>query len=154
MKDILRVLVPVDFSEESELAVEWAVRTVRNRSGATVYLLHALPLKEAPGQLGMGSVGYQMETEALQQKLKKWQERLPADVLSFTLLEPGRVAEVIARVCEKNPIDLVIMTTRGRRGMQRILEGSTTEEAIRLAPCPVLVLHLNQRTTTPAGLIR
>ena len=146
MDNILRILVPVDFSKESELALDWGVRVAQNNAGATIYLMHALPLAESPKNLGMASVGYEMEIDAIKHKMKVWQDRLPAEILSFSLYETGPVAKAVAGVCEAKNIDLVVMTTRGRRGMTHILEGSITEETVRLAPCPVLVLHLNART--------
>jgi hypothetical protein len=82
--------------------------------------------------------------------MNQWQQSLPADILSFRVYETGRVPEAIARVCEKKNIDLVIMTTRGRKGLAHILDGSMTEDTVRLAPCPVLVLHLNSRTRQSA----
>jgi nucleotide-binding universal stress UspA family protein len=150
MINILRILVPIDFSAESELALDWAQMVARNQKGATLYILHTLPLEEKPGQLGMASVAYKLEMEAIKQKMTRWLNRLPPNVVYFTMFATGRVPEAIARACEKQQIDMVVMTTRGRRGMTHILEGSVTEETVRLASCPVLVLHLNDRPGKPA----
>ena len=145
MNNILRVLVPVDFSKESELAIKWAQWIVKEKTGATLYLLHALPLVGKPHS-GLANVGYDMELDAIKQRMKTWQNRLPEDLMSFPIFSSDRVPEAIARVCEERNIDLVVMTTRGRHGLTHVLEGSTTEETVRLAPCPVLVLHLNKKT--------
>ena len=138
---ILRILVPVDFSKESAFALEWAQMVAKKTPGATIYLLHVLP----PTAVGMGSVGYEMEKEEVEKKLEAIQNKLPDDLLSFLIQETGSIASVVAKVCTEKNIDLVVMTTRGRRGMKHFLPESTTEETVRLAPCPVLVLHLNAK---------
>lgn len=141
MIKILRVLVPVDFSKESRLALDWGLTVAGKTPGATLYLLHVLP----PAPEGMGTVGYKAELDNVERKLKEVQNALPKDVLSFTLCEVGKIHEVIERICQEKAINLVIMTTRGRRGMKHFLPESTTEDTVRVAPCPVLVLHLNSR---------
>lgn len=146
MKDILTVLVPVDFSKESEFALDWAQAVTRNKTGATVYLMHVLPLGMNPEQCGMAATAYDAEIKTIRSKMEKYQSQLPEDLISFPIYESGRIAEAVARICKDKNIDLVIMTTRGRRGLTHILEGSTTEETVRVAPCPVLVLHLNEKT--------
>jgi nucleotide-binding universal stress UspA family protein len=145
MKKILRMLVPVDFTPESQLALDWAQMVARSQIDSTIFLLHALPLADRPQDLGMASIAYQMELIAIQHKMKRLQDRLPPEVITFPLYETGRVAEAIARVCENQNIDLVVMTTRGRRGQEHLLDGSVSEETVRIAPCPVLVLHRNER---------
>lgn len=127
------------------MALEWAQAVTRNKVGATLYLLHVLPLEGKPEQSGMASTAYGMELAATREKMGVFQKRLPEDILSFPLYGTGPIAEAVAKVCEEKDIDLVIMTTRGRRGLTHILDGSVTETTVRVAPCPVLVLHQNQK---------
>jgi len=146
MKTIMRILVPVDFSAESKLALEMAVTVARNRPTTTIYLMHSMPLGQKPERLGMASIGYEMEMELAKRRMKEAQDLIPYDVLSFPIFESGPVPQAVARTCEDKNVDFVIMTTRGRRGFTHVLDGSITEETVRLAPCPVLVLHLNDQT--------
>ncbi len=141
MINILRILVPVDFSKESRYALDWAKLVASKTPGATLYLLHVLP----PSPEGMGTVAYKAEQEGIERKLQAVQDALPKEMLSFTMCEVGKIHEVIQRVCENKDINLVVMTTRGRRGLKHFLPESVTEETVRLAPCPVLVLHLNSK---------
>jgi nucleotide-binding universal stress UspA family protein len=60
------------------------------------------------------------------------------DRLSFTATRSGAVAPALVRYAEKHEIDLVVMGTQGRRGVERALSGSVAEEVLRTAPCPVL----------------
>ncbi len=141
MLNVLRVLVPVDFSKESDLAMDWAQLVARKQRGATLYLLHVLP----PKAEGMGSVGYKAEEELVEKKLNALKKSLPEELLSFSIVEQGKVASVVARICEEKNIDLVVMTTRGRKGLKHFLPESLTEDTVRVAPCPVLVLHHNSK---------
>lgn len=148
MLKVLRVLVPIDFSKESDLALEWAVMIAGKTRGATVYLLHVLP----PAVSGFGSIAYQAEEEELRKKLEAAQNRIPSDIISFAMIDQGPIPAAVSKLCEAKDIDLVIMTTRGRRGLKHFLPESTTEETIRAAPCPVLVLHLNAKNQPQAPL--
>ncbi len=146
---IVRILVPVDFSKGSELALQWAALLAGKTRGTTIYLLHVSPSKvEQEGQ-GFAGMGYLMEEEEAKKTMEKWLKELPGGVVGFSLFAKGRIPEIIEKLCLEKSIDLVIMTTRGRRGMQTLLPDSSTEETVRVAPCPVLVLHQNSKT--PAG---
>ncbi|MBI3129536.1 MAG: universal stress protein [Candidatus Tectomicrobia bacterium] len=53
----------------------------------------------------------------------------------------GDPAEEIVRAAEGGDYGLIIMATRGRRGLSRVLRGSVTEEVIRRAPCAVMAIR-------------
>ena len=50
--------------------------------------------------------------------------------------------EEISRFAEENKIDLIVIGTHGRTGLDRMLFGSTAEQVVRHAPCPVLTVRL------------
>jgi nucleotide-binding universal stress UspA family protein len=52
----------------------------------------------------------------------------------------GEVVDEILAAAESGPADLVVMTTRGHDELLDLLEGSTTEQVLRRAPCPVLAI--------------
>ncbi len=149
MLKVLRILVPVDFTKESALALEWAEVVAAKKRGATIYLLHVMP----PTASSFGTVAYKAEQEAIDKKLLEARKEIPEDILSFGILKQGKIPAVIAQVCEEKDIDLVVMTTRGRRGLKHFLPESVTEDTVRLAACPVLVLHLNTKNQPANGPI-
>lgn len=140
-----RILIPVDFTKGSQLALEWAILLASKARGTTIYLLHVSPSLAEQKAQGFAGVGILMEQKDAKRMMMEWIRDLPEDVIGFPLYSKGRIPDVIERVCLEKSIDLVIMTTRGRRGSQVLLPDSTTEETIRVAPCPVLVLHRNSR---------
>jgi universal stress protein A len=54
----------------------------------------------------------------------------------------GTPYEELARFAEENKIDVIVIGTHGRKGLDRMLFGSTAEQVVRLAPCPVLTVRL------------
>ena len=140
MLNVHRILLPVDFSPGSKLALTWAMTIAKGQKRPTIVLLHILPYIPS---LGMDTKK-DSEMDTARKKLKAWRRRIPKNIASEIVCERivlGGAA--IARICRDRAIDLVVMTTRGRRGLPRLIEGSLSEETVRLASCPVFVLHLN-----------
>jgi nucleotide-binding universal stress UspA family protein len=63
---------------------------------------------------------------------------LPPRLRAGNAVLVGKPAEQILQLAEKNEIDLIVLTTKGRTGLQRVLVGSTAESIMRHAACPVL----------------
>jgi nucleotide-binding universal stress UspA family protein len=63
------------------------------------------------------------------------------------LIEDGEVASVLARLVQDHHIDLIVLGTQGRTGLEKFLLGSVAEEVFRTAPCPVLTVgpHVSRR---------
>jgi Universal stress protein UspA and related nucleotide-binding proteins len=55
--------------------------------------------------------------------------------------EEGSPADAILKTVEKEDVDLVVMGTSGKHGLDRFLLGSVTEKVVRSAKCPVLAVH-------------
>jgi nucleotide-binding universal stress UspA family protein len=53
----------------------------------------------------------------------------------------GPAAQDILRVAEEKNVDLIVMATHGRSGVQRLVLGSVTEKVIRATSCPVLAVR-------------
>jgi nucleotide-binding universal stress UspA family protein len=141
-----RFLVPVDFSQESELALEWAVMMAQANAESTIHLLHIVHSEIlVPGSNEPNTLIYlTTEREVAEKRLREWAKKIPESIRSVCSVKEGRVSEEIGDYCGEWGIDLVIMTTQGRRGLTHIVHGSVTEATVRLVRCPVLVLHLNQ----------
>lgn len=53
----------------------------------------------------------------------------------------GGISEKIAELAVSESIDLIIIATHGRKGMDRAVFGSVAEKVLKTAPCPVLTIH-------------
>lgn len=147
MVAIRKILCPIDFSETSRLALEYAV-DLSLKMGAELTLLHVY---QAPGYAmpeGLGVVMAGPEEMAavvsgVDDLMKRWRsdaEGLGAhDVKTRT--ELGGTPAEITRVAGEAGHDLIVMGTHGRTGIGHALLGSTAERVIRHATCPVLVVR-------------
>lgn len=164
-----RILLPIDFSEESLLALDWAVMLAKKDKGATLYLLYILPQDPGtiPDRLNVENfyepdvVSRKLQAdflkaneEAARKSLESWQKKIPPPLSSKLLISRGNITQEVVRLCDEEDIDLIVITTHGRRGISRLFEGSVSEQISRLAPCPVLVLHLNKSTQRQAPHLR
>lgn len=146
MMRLKKILVPIDFSKEAELAIEWAVKLAKEEKEGTIILLHNLaPIIMLP-ESGY-EVGRLIEDRLKQAKedLEAWQEKIPPPLTSVAYCAQGELVEEVVNVCNKDDVDLVVMTTQGRHGISRVVHPNVTEKVVRTAPCPVLVLHLNPK---------
>ena len=144
-----RFLVPVDFSEDANQAVEYAI-ALASKLGARVTLLHVIQLLP----LGSGDMGvtvpyaYIQDLEAdVTSRMQAYLERVTAGLEGEIAVVHGVPFQEILETAKTQQIDLIIMGTQGRTGLQHVLMGSVAEKVVRLAPCPVLVVR--QPTIVP-----
>jgi nucleotide-binding universal stress UspA family protein len=149
MITVKRILVPIDFSRESELALDWAVTLLSGTPNAIIHMLHVVEPVELSNPIypfGWESDTVVRSEEEDRTKLETWRKKVPADLKTVATSTVGDPLDEVQRVCEEQGIDLVVMTTHGRRGLARMVHPSLSERIVRIAPCPVLVLHNNART--------
>jgi nucleotide-binding universal stress UspA family protein len=139
------ILFPTDFTPHARAALKYAAAFARSGGGKVV--LFSVQSTQVPLNL------LTLPDSALEEPENGWllQVRtevrdLLADPLFAGLeVEPvivtGEPAPEIARAVREYEIDLVTVVTHGRRGLTRALWGSTAEEIIAEAPCPVLTIR-------------
>jgi len=142
-----RILVPTDFSEPSDAALDYA-RTLAQKFGASLRLLHVI---EPPYESGaFSNEVYLAETPGLYDMLaKKAQAQfasrvVPADRARYgitTEIMTGRSATTIVEYAADQHVDLIVMGTHGRTGLAHLFMGSVAEHVVRKALCPVLTVR-------------
>jgi nucleotide-binding universal stress UspA family protein len=148
-----RFLVPLDFSEDANQALAYAI-DLASKLGARVTLLHVM---QSPpwGGVDMDGTIPHAYSRFIQHLEAEVAHRMQACLEGVTAggLE-GEMAVVhgipfqeILDTAKKQQVDLIIMGTHGRTGLQHVLLGSVAEKVVRLAPCPVLVVR--QPTLVP-----
>jgi nucleotide-binding universal stress UspA family protein len=139
---ITRILVATDFSATSEMAANYGA-IVAARFGASLHVLHVL---DDPLTTGVWSEIY-VPDELRQRLVREASERLAAAAGRIagsgatTELVTGQAAPTIIECAARRKIDLIVMGTRGRSGMEHVLLGSVAERVLRHAPCPVVVVR-------------
>jgi nucleotide-binding universal stress UspA family protein len=152
MLKMQRILCPVDFSEFSERAYEYALSFARH-FGAKLFVQHVTePVVVLPRVYVSPALIDQVYAEqhaGAEEKVKELTAKHSRDgVESEVVLERGPVADTILQFVKDQDIDLIAMGTHGRRGLDRIVVGSVTERVLRNARCPVLAVH-NPAQATP-----
>jgi nucleotide-binding universal stress UspA family protein len=147
-----RVLVPIDFSENSADALNVAIGMAKLKGDADVLALHVY-FNEARATYEEYEEVLRGQEEAAWQKFLAPINRQGVEVVP--LFEEGaNVAHVIERVAQKHGADLVVMATRGRSRSAAILLGSATEEAINQTTLPLLVVkHFGARLNVLQALL-
>ena len=142
------VLLATDFSPVSEKALLFAMAVCR-RYGSKLFAVHAISSAETPLMPPEYWGAWQQDLdEAEQHKTRELDERL-RELPHQNVLQRGGVWEVISETIRKNDIDLLVMGTRGRHGLGRLLMGSVAEELFRQSSCPVLTVGPNVLTNVP-----
>lgn len=139
------ILFPTDFTPHARSALKYAAAFARQSHGRVT--LFSVQTGKVPANL------MTLPTRILEDQEKNWLLQLQSQVkelLSDPLfdgleVEPviveGEPAHEIAKAVRDYDIDLVTVVTHGRRGLARALFGSTAEEIIAEAPCPVLTIR-------------
>ena len=140
-----RILCPMDFSEASLKALEYAL-SLAKEADAELLLMHVIEgLPEAPDWQLPGSPSV---TEYLrlseERALARLRAAIPEDAHAWsrpeTLIATGKPYEAILRVAAERDMRLIVMGVHGRNPIDRLFFGSTTNHVVRAATCPVLTL--------------
>jgi universal stress protein A len=148
--ELKKILFATDFSEGSSSSLPYAVSIAR-QYGAKLYFVHVIyDVVKTSGwyvpHVSMDELYRDMEKNAKAQLEKSFLEEIRGykDVEHVVL--KGTPYEEISRFAEENKIDLIVIGTHGRTGLDRMLFGSTAEQVVRYAPCPVLTVRLPKHT--------
>jgi nucleotide-binding universal stress UspA family protein len=134
-----KVVVPIDFSDDSFEALDAALELVD--SPAKIHVINVLAVLE-PAEPGViwATIDEESRARHAEQALR---ERLAdAKFKEVTIkIEFGDPGHEVAQYAQDQGADLIVLSSHGRTGIKRLLIGSVAERIVRLAHCPVLVLR-------------
>ncbi|HEX7671130.1 MAG TPA: universal stress protein [Polyangiaceae bacterium] len=150
-----RILVPIDFSPASEVAVSCALSLAEKYVGK-VHLLYAWAEFVPPQpDLMFWANRHPITHEQMHEEAERWMRDfvssrgLSEQTIVSSAVTEGVADAVILGTAEAMAADLVVMGTHGRTGVPHLLIGSVAEKVVRLAKCPVLTVHA-PASATPA----
>ena len=148
---IKKILIPFDFSETAELALEHAVFMAKLHK-ADIILLHVIEsysftsaISQAFGK-SQSEFEQKIETSA-NERLKELTSKLHHDSgmgVQFRT-ESGKIYKSIVSVAEEMDVDVILMGTHGVSGFQEFLVGSNTYRVVMSAPCPVISVQTHAK---------
>lgn len=142
---VKRILFPTDFSEGAKTALPYAVDLARTY-GAKLYFLHVLYDIATASGLHVPHTSIDLMYSDLkataQKELESFglREREDLKDIEYSVIR-GVPYEEILKFAKNNDIDLIVIGTHGRKGIDRVLFGSTAERVVRHALCPVLTVR-------------
>jgi nucleotide-binding universal stress UspA family protein len=146
-ESITRILVPVDFSAQSDRAIAYAAK-LAGQVGASVELFHVV---EDPfsGGVFTSEIYVPSVPEMIQAWINDAAARLESLKTSMfphgsdveTRVVVGHAANTIVKHAHTGAFDLIVMGTHGRSGFSHMFIGSVAERVVRTASCAVLTVH-------------
>jgi nucleotide-binding universal stress UspA family protein len=145
--DIRNILFATDFSNAAALAIPY-VKRIAKHYDANLVALHVRP----PAVNPMTEPGTWLDEETIRKQDEEYRKQLLdtfAGIRTTALVEEGSIQSRLEQAIEKNHTDLVVIGTRGRTGLRKVLMGSVAEEILRTVTCPVLTI--GPRTDSSRG---
>lgn len=143
--NLKKILVPHDFSDYSLHALKYAV-TLAEHFKSELLVLHVVEPIVYPADFSFG----QVSIPAMEEEIRKHSEEqlselvtneIPKDAKVTTIIKVGKPFAEIIDVAKRENIDLIVISSHGRTGMDHVLFGSTADKVVRKAPCPVLTIR-------------
>ncbi len=138
---IQHILVPIDFSDCSLEALEYAIAVAKVYE-AVCTILHV----REPISFGLDfALRHVQERRRMRERIDSWLSELQALLVAqgleagYRLVDGAPADSILTSACVQ-PCDLIIMGTHGRRGLAHVVGGSVAEAVLRHAPCPVLTV--------------
>lgn len=145
--DVKTILVPTDFSETAQAALE-AATSLAKQFGAKIIIVHAyhaeIPMvvtMDAPYALPPGF--YEELSAEAQRRVDKLADEITSrdGVKAEGIAMATPAATAIIERAESMNADLIVMGTHGHTGVKHLLLGSIAERVVRTAPCPVMTVN-------------
>ena len=153
MPRIKKILAPTDFSDVSKLGVRYALEMARDTS-AEVVVYHAIEVggewKDNPPKVA----AYHDMLEERRRLLGKFVADNFADCINLVevryAVEFGTPHKNIVEKAADEAVDMIVMSTHGRTGVNHFILGSIAEKIVARAVCPVLIVPRRERSGTTA----
>ena len=152
IQNVKKILAPIDFSEHSMEAMRGAMELAKD-VGAEVHLMHVIAPHHYFIPLPLATSGEQSRELAREAAMLEQAEEELAHLKKdefgdsnkvFTFAAIGHPVQKLVDYAKEQAIDLIVMATHGRSGVEHMLLGGTTEKVVRGAPCSVLVIRRKQ----------
>lgn len=134
------ILVPIDFSGISRQALDVAVPLAK-KFAAKISLLHVVPPNTYPPAFGLLLDATSVAEKAERELAAVARRHIPATLRNVTLVSTGQPAREITDAVRRLKVDLLVLTTHGHTSLAHVVLGSTAEQVVRYAPCPVLTVR-------------
>lgn len=148
MLQVKRILLPTDFSECAEQAYAHAA-LLCGRTGAELHVLNVAPENVEPANDPMSHLSLEPEDESTASN--RTTDHTPMTVVHSRMRAPS-VTRGILDYATTHDVDLIVMGTHGRHGIDHVMMGSVAEDVVRNAACAVLTVRYDA-SNPPPGVV-
>ena len=137
-----RIVVPSDFSESANVAIDHAVDLAK-KFDAEITLIHVLETGAYQGIFSPSKKTEYSELEEAQTKLQEDAHKLESEsgISIAQEVVRGRIHEEIVRISDENNADLIVMGTHGSSGWEEFFVGSNAFKVVTQTACPILTIQ-------------
>ena len=143
MKDVIdTILVPVDGSESSRKALQFAIRLARSAHAKLTLLEVVEEFGPLPGYYEAAPSGKDRVQWISEQRFEKVEPMLEESGIEWDrIVEEGYPADKIIEIADKGNYDMIVIGSRGLSGLSRFLVGSVSDRVVHHAHCSVTVVR-------------
>lgn len=145
LQDTKKILVPVDFSENSQKILQSAIHVAKKFDAALTVLFVVQSIDHYSGFYIPHIPISQFEDEMVESANNKMrsflEENMDQSVKYTSKVLIGDVSEEILKFAEVEKFELIVMGTHGYKGLEKVLFGSVAEKVVKRAPCAVLTVN-------------
>ena len=147
MKEFKTVLFATDFSESSDHAFEYAFSMAKCFKSRLLILHIINELVDLRGfyvpHISIDKLEEEMEESARQMMSKFIETHIKGYDRVESIVVPGIPYDEILKKADEESVDLIVMGTHGRTGLDHVLFGSTAEKVVRKSSVPVMTIRIN-----------
>ena len=145
LSKINRILIPIDFSETSLLAIEHG-GFMAKLFKAEIILAHIVEQHYQQFNIVAPEIKFEIPSDLvtkLEEKLKDLAEKIRKDygVVVTTICSEGTICDEIVSLSNSEKVDLIVMGTHGLTGLSEMFMGSNAYRVVTLSAIPVLTVH-------------
>jgi nucleotide-binding universal stress UspA family protein len=141
LRQLRKVLAPVDFSDHSMRALRGALE-LANEVGAALHVVYVVATHQSILERGRELAREASMVEQAEEEFSRIRkDELGNSEKVITAVLVGPPAATLIEYAKQESIDLILLATHGRTGAEHLLMGGVTEKLARLAPCSVLVFR-------------
>ncbi|MCX8021999.1 MAG: universal stress protein [Syntrophorhabdaceae bacterium] len=143
-----KILCPLDFSDYTDEIVKYGV-SIAKKFDSTLHLLHVIPNLNyfSPYESFLTPENLVVLEKNIEREIKKDFDKVieKIDIPVKTSIRTGIAFVEIIDYARTEGIDLIVMGTHGRSGIEHILIGSVAEKVVRKSACPVLTIRPKEK---------
>ena len=155
MRQVKKILAPTDFSDVSKLGISYAFDLARD-IGAEVIAYHAITVEDEVKAVRANLVHIYDLVGEKRRLLNEFIADNFGDRMNLVelrqVVEMGAPFQNIVDIAAKENVDLIVIATHGRTGLDHMMLGSVAEKVVARASCPVLVIPRRRRSAVAANV--